>query len=245
MKDHNYLAQTQLLDFQSQSIQDLIHARNWQDLTEHDKIGAAYTFVQNEIKFGYNRADNTPASNVLKDGYGQCNTKGTLLMALLRALNIPCRLHGFTIKKSLQRGVVPELVYAIAPNSILHSWVEVNYQDKWINLEGFILDTPFLEQLQQEFAGQSSICAYGAGTDCLEDPKVDWNGTDTYIQRTGINKDFGLFDSPDQFYANHKQAFSPLKNWLYQHVIRHWMNKRVEKLRQGIIPSIPTKKGAH
>ena len=42
---------------------------------------------------------------VLADGYGQCNTKGTLFMALLRACNIPCRVHGFTIdKKIAERG---------------------------------------------------------------------------------------------------------------------------------------------
>lgn len=100
MNNKAYVAETPILNFQSPAIQNLIRARNWQDLSSLDKIGAAYAFVQNEINFGYNRADNIPASKVLEDGYGQCNTKGTLLMALLRGLNIPCRLHGFTIKKS-------------------------------------------------------------------------------------------------------------------------------------------------
>ena len=96
MNNKAYVAATPILNFQSYAIQDLIRTRNWQGLATHDKIGAAYAFVQNEINFGYNRADNIPASQVLEDGYGQCNTKGTLLMALLRALNIPCpstRLH--------------------------------------------------------------------------------------------------------------------------------------------------------
>mgnify|MGYP002241704325 CR=1 FL=1 len=45
--------------------------------------------------------DSIPASKVLKDGYGQCNTKGTLFMALLRACGVPCRIHGFTIDKKI------------------------------------------------------------------------------------------------------------------------------------------------
>src|SRR6056297_308291 len=119
------LEPTPLLDFQAEPIAGLIEARGWHQLSEQDRIGAAYDFVRNEILFGYNRADDIPASEVLADRYGQCNTKGALLMALLRRLGLPCRLHGFTIHKALQRGVVPEAIYPIAPTEILHSWVEV------------------------------------------------------------------------------------------------------------------------
>ena len=161
------LAPTKLLDFDAAPLAHLIESRSWRDLSEYDRIGAAYDFVRNEIAFGYNRADDIPASEVLSDGYGQCNTKGTLLMALLRGVGVRCRLHGFTIHKGLQRGVVPELVYPLAPEEILHSWVEIEFQGAWINLEGFILDDAFLEVLQRSFSDTDSVCGYGAGTDCL------------------------------------------------------------------------------
>ena len=74
---------TDLLDFESPKLQKLISERRWQALPEFERIGAIYDFVRNEIKFGYNESDNLPASRVLEDGIGQCNTKGTLLMALL------------------------------------------------------------------------------------------------------------------------------------------------------------------
>ena len=105
----SYLTATRLLDFDSPSISNLVRDRGWHDLARVDRIGAVYDFVRNVIAFGYNRVDDIPASAVLTDGYGQCNTKGTLLMALLRSVGIRCRLHGFTIHKALQRGVVPEL----------------------------------------------------------------------------------------------------------------------------------------
>ena len=176
------LTATRLLDFEAAPIADLVAGRGWQALGEHDRIGAVYDFVRNEIAFGYNRSDDIPASEVLADGYGQCNTKGTLVMALLRALGVRCRLHGFTIHKALQRGVVPELVYPVAPKEILHSWVEVETENGWVDLEGFILDTPFLESLQREFGETESLCGYGAGTGCLNAPPVEWTGRDTYIQ---------------------------------------------------------------
>ena len=238
--DERYLRQTPLLDFASPNIRHLLAARGWSALAPFDRIGQAYSLVRDEIAFGYNRSDDIPASQVLRDRYGQCNTKGTLLMALLRALKIPCRLHGFTIHKGLQRGVVPELVYPLAPDSILHSWVEIEHDGRWINLEGFILDRPFLQALQAKFAGRTnSLCGYGAGTDCLSSPPIDWLGQDTYIQRTGINADLGLFDSPDDFYARHRQHFGTAREWLYQNFVRHWMNRRVGNIRQGRIPNIP------
>lgn len=42
------------------------------------------------------------AEQLLIDGYGQCNTKATLLMALLRDVNIPCLIHGFEVSKDFQ-----------------------------------------------------------------------------------------------------------------------------------------------
>lgn len=236
----NHLRPTPLLDFGAPALQALIRARGWAGLPADQKIGAAYTFVRDAVKFGYNRGDDIPASAVLADGYGQCNTKGTLLMALLRGLGIPCRLHGFTIHKALQRGVVPEAVYALAPDSILHSWVEVWHNDRWINLEGFILDRPFLSSLQSAFRDSGeSLCGYGAGTDCLSAPPVDWTGTDTYIQKTGINADLGLFDTPDALYAQHRQTLGWLRGLIYRHIVRHWMNARVARIRRGDMPAIP------
>jgi hypothetical protein len=160
-------------------------------------------------------------------------------MALLRALGVRSRLHGFTIHEELQRGVVPELVFPFTPSEIIHSWVEVETETGWINLEGFILDAPFLSALQSTFPTASSLCGYGAGTDCLAAPPVEWTGGNTYIQRTGIVQDFGTFDAPDDFYANHRQSFSFVKGLLYRHIIRHWMNARVRRIRSGSVPQIP------
>ncbi|GAB5377839.1 MAG: transglutaminase-like domain-containing protein [Acuticoccus sp.] len=233
------LTATRLLDFELPAVAKLIAERRCNDLTRHDRIGAAYDFVRNDIAFGYNRADDVAASEVLADGYGQCNTKGTLLMALLRGVGVRCRLHGFTIHKALQRGVVPELVYPTAPAEIVHSWVEVETDDGWVNLEGFILDAPFLASLQRTFSESESLCGYGAGTDCLSAPPVGWSGTDTYIQKTGIVRDLGTFDTPDDFYARHRQAFGTVQGILYRHGIRHWMNTRVRAIRDGRVPRFP------
>ena len=87
------LRSTPLLDTQHPDIERLVAERGWRVLPMRERIGAVYDFVRDEIAFGCNEADDLPASRVLADGHGQCNTKGTLLMALLRSVGVPCRLN--------------------------------------------------------------------------------------------------------------------------------------------------------
>lgn len=245
--DHNapsLTSPTPLLDYQQSALQALVAQRGWRALDEYTRIGSIYDFVRNEIRFGYNEDDTLPASRVLADGIGQCNTKGTLFMALLRATGISCRFHGFTIDKALQKGAITGLAYVLAPRSIIHSWVEVQLAGRWIHLEGFILDSAYLYSLQRMFPKEAAFCGFGAATPNLQAPAVQWQGTDTYIQKDGINSDLGVFADPDSFYASHGANLSGLKRWLYQRVIRHWMNRKVEQIRSGAMVG-PRPPGAH
>ncbi|AOW12606.1 transglutaminase [Hydrogenophaga crassostreae] len=225
-----------LLDFEHPEIQRLIRDRRWLSLSEHERTGRIYDFVRNEIAFGYNERDNLPASRVLADGMGQCNTKGTLLMALLRATGIACRLHGFTIDKALQKGAVTGMAYHLAPAEIVHSWVEVQVDGQWLNLEGFILDQPYLHALQQRFPEARSFSGFGAATPNLQSPAVEWRGTHTYIQKAGICQDLGVYVNPDSFYAQQGGNLSGVKSWLYRHIIRKGMNRNVARIRLGSAP---------
>lgn len=235
--DH-LLIQTSLLDFDHPTIEKLIQKKNFKHLSTFDAIGAAYDFVRNDIKFGYNKSDRISASQILQQGYVQCNTKGILLMTLLRAIGVPCRIRGLTIDKLLQRGVMPDFIFPLVPKNILHSWLEIQFDGRWIILEGFILDEAYLTQLQKHFGqSRSSYCGYGAGTTKLNAPNIQWKGQDTFIQSTGINQDFGIFDTPDELFSRHKQDFPWWKAWLYENIIRHWMNYRVQRIRAGKKPS--------
>lgn len=242
-KDQMLLA-TRLLDFGDPAVARLLEDRGWRKLSQSARIAATYDFIQNEIRFGYNKADDLTASQVLADGYGQCNTKATLFMALLRGVGIRCRLHGFTVSKALQRGLVPELIYPIAPTEILHSWVEVESEGGWLNLEGFILDKLLLESLQRSFEGVESLLGFGVGTDSLSFPAVEWRGENTYIQKSGIVRDLGTFDTPDDFYATHRQDFGPLRETIYRYGVRHWMNRRVRRIRRGDTPLVTWNTGS-
>lgn len=230
----NYLRETPMLDFSAPHIQRLIRGRRWNDLDAYHRIRQIYDFVRDEILFGYNVDDGIPASRVLRDGYGQCNTKGTLFMALLRGVGVPCRVHGFTIHKALQKGAMTGIVYKSAPPHILHSWVEVYLDGVWYELEGIILDTPYLSRLQSihsDCAGP--FCGYGVAVKDFRHPVTEFARNNTYIQSEGIDRDLGVYDCPDDLLREHRQELSALKAFLYRHVGRHWMNRNIKKIRNS------------
>ena len=228
-----YLRETGMLDYSHPAIQTLIREKGWREMPEFDRLKGIYNYVRDEILFGYNVDDDIPASKVLKDGYGQCNTKGTLFMALLRACGIPCRVHGFTIDKKLQKGAMTGFVYRKAPQNVFHSWVEVLFEGKWYELEAFILDRQYLKALQSINADCSgAFCGYGVAVADFQNPVIDFDRNNTYIQSEGINQDFGVYASPDELLKEHHQELSGLKKFAYRHYGRHMMNRNVRKIRE-------------
>lgn len=233
MNMNRYIQETPLLDYSNWRIQELVAVRKWNQLEQYERIKAIYNYVRDEILFGYNIDDNIPASRVISDGYGQCNTKGILFMALLRACNVPCRVHGFTIDKKLQKGAMTGIVYKLAPQNVFHSWVEVFLDEQWYELEAFILDQSYLTKLQSQYSECiGAFCGYGVAVKDFQNPVIDFCRNNTYIQSEGINQDFGIYDCPDDLLKEHHQEMSKIKAFAYKNFGRHRMNHNIKSLRK-------------
>lgn len=229
-----YLKETPMLNYNSDSIQKLVEARGWKRLDAFERIGAVYDYVRNEILFGYNSSDLLTAEEVLKDGYGQCNTKGTLLMALFRAVGIPCRLHGSEVSKYFQEGATSGLISKLAPERVVHTWVEVLYQDKWIALEGVITDEAYVQGVKKKYPDKTGdYKGYAISVPDLKTLDLNWNGENLFVQNTSVVEDYGVFDSPDVFFKEHKQTWNKVKNFAYVHYGRKVMNRNVSGIRQS------------
>lgn len=230
--ENKFTRKTRMLNYDAGSIKSLIENRKWKELDEYKRIGAIYDFVRNEILFGYNRSDTLTAEEILTDGYGQCNTKATLLMTLFRATGISCRLHGSEVSKSFQRGATSGIISILAPATIVHTWVEVLYNDKWIALEGVITDEAYLKSVKEKYSDISgSFARYAISVPELKNLDLNWKGSDTFVQNESVVKDYGVFDDPDSFFEKHPQTWSKPKNFAYVHFGRKLMNRNVAKIR--------------
>jgi len=228
-----YLQKTAMLNYNAAEVAELIRAQKWNDLDEYGKIGAIYDFVQNNILLGYNKYDNLTAAQVLKDGYGQCNTKATLLMALLRGVGIPCRLHGTKVTKEFQRSLMSKVMAKLAPPLIVHTWAEVFYNREWLSLEGVITDKKYISGLQKMFPNfQGKFFDYAVAVKDFGNLQIDWKGENTTVQQQALAEDLGVFDDPDEFFATHKQEYRGLKKFAYEHFGRKIMTRKVTKIRR-------------
>ena len=128
------------------------------------------------------------------------------------------------------------IVYHSAPKNIFHSWVEVYLENRWYELEGFILDKAYLKQLQNRFTKCTGpFCGYGAAVKNFKHPIIDFNRNNTYIQSEGITQDFGIYDCPDTLLKEYHQEMSTIKTFAYKYIGRHLMNYNVKKMREAAL----------
>ena len=111
--------------------------------------------------------------------------------------------------------------------------MEVFFEDRWISLEGLILDRDYLEGVKN-VAPQTgrSYCGYGVAAGDINAPGIQWTGKDTFIQRLSISGDLGVYNDPDSFFAEHGENLSGLRKFLFKHIARKWMNARVRSIRR-------------
>jgi len=154
-------------------------------------------------------------------------------MALLRAVGMPCRLHGSAVSKHFQRGAVPALFLKLAPESVMHTWAEVFYGEQWIALEGVITDEAYVQGVKKRCPDRTrDFKAYAISVPDLDALDLDWKGEALFVQNTSVAEDYGVFDSPDAFFKEHKQSWGRLKDFAYRHFGRRIMNRRLAGIRR-------------
>ena len=233
-----YLQATRLVDLDALTVRETAARLVQSAATPREAAVKIYRFVRDEIKFGYNRRDDTPASEVLRDGHGQCNTKSVLLVALMRAANIPARFHLAQVDKAVQWGIMPLLAYRFAPEVVTHSWAEVYLDGRWIVLEGVIMDKRYFLAARRLLLESGRPMGYAIGlppetlANCANGRCIDWDGVHNVIcQMTAVAADFGPAADAGAFYRQH--TLRGLRGLLFERHTSREMTERAERIRRG------------
>lgn len=203
---------------------------------DKEKLASIFAFVRDEIRFGFPpNGDLTTASETLRLGMGQCNTKGTLFLALCKASSIPARLHFSLIDKDIQRGLFTGLAYWLMPPSLSHCWIEVRVDDQWHAIDSYINDEAFA----QAGAAELARCGWDTGFSlaCSGGPistefRLD---RESFVQMDAVVKDQGVWDIPSRYYesSHYKNRLGWFRRLMYRLLIGR-SNRRIRTLRNRI-----------
>jgi transglutaminase-like putative cysteine protease len=130
----NYLEPSYYFDYGDEAIQELIAEFRDPSLTAKEKAIGLYLKVRDAWKYNPYQISLAPekfrASAIAKKSAGNCVEKSILLIACLRAVGIPARLHLGKVKNHI---AVERLVEKFGSNELTpHGMVNICLNNKWL-----------------------------------------------------------------------------------------------------------------
>tara|TARA_R110002110_G_scaffold205066_1_gene416761 strand:- start:165698 stop:166393 length:696 start_codon:yes stop_codon:yes gene_type:complete len=198
-----------------------------------EQLERLFLFVRDEILFGFPAGgDFVKASQTIELGYGQCNTKGILFLALCKAVGISARLHFSRISKEIQRGFFTGWFYFLMPDEISHSWLEVEIDGQWHRIDTYINDLKLHRAAVEEVKRRGwktglSVSSYDG------EPSSDLVLDDQHFsQMAAVVGDQGVWNEPGEFLNSPDYLNRPglIRHWAYR-CYRPLVNWRIRQLR--------------
>jgi len=175
----------------------------------------------------------TSALTVLRHGRGDCHTKSTLLVALLRSLDIPARMRFLTLRPDFLRGIID-----MGEQPIEHACTEVLLDGTWHTVDTYVVDPRLAVAAKGRLAAEGRTLGYGmhvAGS-------IHWDGLSSAFGQFIVDDpqsmplhDWGAFDDPYQFYSSVPDVRGRL-SWstrLKWHLGAGLVNRRVNAVRNS------------
>lgn len=142
--DQANLQATVFCDFNHNSVSSLAKMLAG-DETDAGKITqAVFKHVRDRIRFGFDLVQ-VKASQTLAKGYGVCWNKALLMVALLRANQVPARLAFNPVRREFMQPVMGEACQTL-PETINHCFAQVHLDGDWICVDA-TLDAATYEKL--------------------------------------------------------------------------------------------------
>ena len=136
MQENKYVATTFFIDHNTEPIQQLVATCVQDNFSEKEKAICLYNAVRDHWKYDPYHISFTPenykASVIAQKNSGNCVEKSILLIACLRAVNIPARLHLGKVKNHI---AVERLTEKFGSNELTpHGMVNAFVGGKWLKM---------------------------------------------------------------------------------------------------------------
>lgn len=239
-KPSRWLSETAQLDIRSTTVRILAKRITQLVSGERAKAVAIHDFIKT-MPFVL-QADSTGlrASDVIKQGVGDCHTKGILFVALVRAVHIPARLRFVTLRSGFLRGLIDN-----RQPTVTHAIGEVLLDGQWYQTDTYVVDAALSREAREKLRSENAQLGYGVHAQADQ----DWNGLDhahthytTHDPASLPVTDWGVAHDPMRFYSapTHdalRPSFVARIKWQMEILV---INRRIEKLRQNSFDMVGT-----
>lgn len=238
-----WLADTALLQFEHPKIRLLAKKLTQLKSTPREQAVACFQYMR-ALPFGcIADSTGTPAIAVLRAGMGDCHTKSTLLIALLRSIGIPSRMRFVTMKPDFLHGIIDT-----GGQPIEHAYTEVLLNGEWQAVDSYVVDVRLAAAAKARLAKEGRQLGYGMH----REGSISWDGNGpSFGQFTSTDPDslplhdWGAFDDPYQFYSSvsyvkERLNWSTRFKWLLG---ARLVNRRVNALRSVRVPLYKAPRG--
>lgn len=226
-----WLGTAELLDLEDPRLRLRAHALTQLCKTERERALAIYGFVK-RIPFAKPfKLRMRTAREVMDAGRGDADDKAAVLIALLRAADIPARLRYIELRGEILRGLTSGVASAARPVA------EVWLADRWLRTDTYIFDAAYMAAARQRIKDQGWEWGYGIH----RDGHTVWSGAgDAFLGGNPtetdpmVLDDLGCFNDPLELInsAAWLRVHSRLPRAVQWNVLAPMMEKVVRELRE-------------
>ncbi|MCK5200394.1 MAG: transglutaminase domain-containing protein [Spirochaetales bacterium] len=224
-----------LADYDNELVRATAEKLAGKEVSPRKKLEKIFYFVRDEIVFAFPaKGDLVKASETIKSGKGQCNTKSALFLALCKAAGIPARIHFSLIRKEIQKGLFTGLAFRIMPDLISHSWIEVEVEGSWRRIDSFINDEDFYLAGKVKLKEQNWDTGYSIACSSSESSAAFSVDEEKFVQMDAVVDDHGYWNEPADYYTTDLYQNRPgfLTLLVYRFLI-FGINRKVKSMRKS------------
>ena len=225
------------IDAPHPTIIDVLEKITVKTATARENAVLVHDYVREKVKFGFNRYfDAAPPEFTLSYGIGHCNTKSRLMVVFLKRLGLEAYQHFVVIPKEILAGAMPPTQFRMISAEISHSFVDVNIEGAWCQIDSFIIDTPYLQGAKARLANEGRSIGYGVRPGSTN----VWDGqSDVFSQfdPSLVIEDHGRIDDLEAYFHDKRyrnvvlgMRFNTMFQWMGESGVAP-MNVHLENIR--------------